>query len=48
VAHPDVVYRPLDEPSARLRIGVAWRDDADPVLANFLALCPSSDTPPPR
>ncbi|GAA4874364.1 LysR family transcriptional regulator [Actinomycetospora straminea] len=40
VAHPDVAYRPLAEPSARLTVGVAWRDEDDPVVANFLALCP--------
>jgi DNA-binding transcriptional LysR family regulator len=40
VAHPDVAYRPLDDPTARLTVGVAWRDEEDPVVANFLALCP--------
>jgi DNA-binding transcriptional LysR family regulator len=40
VAHPDVAYRPLEDPTARLTVGVAWRDEQDPVVANFLALCP--------
>ncbi|GLZ45419.1 LysR family transcriptional regulator [Actinomycetospora sp. NBRC 106375] len=44
VAHPDVVYRPLEEPTARLTVGVAWRGpDEDPVVANFLALCPAPE-----
>jgi len=49
VAHPDVAYRPLAEPSARLTVGVAWRDTADTadtVLANFLALCPAAESDP--
>ncbi|MHC1561006.1 LysR family transcriptional regulator [Actinomycetospora sp. C-140] len=46
VAHPDVVYRPLEEPTARLTVGVAWRGpDEDPVVANFLALCPAAEGP---
>ena len=37
VAPPGVAYRPLDEPTARLEIGLARRVDADdPVLANMV------------
>jgi DNA-binding transcriptional LysR family regulator len=39
VAHPGVVCVPLAEPDVRLRIGAAWADDEDAVLARFLQLC---------
>ena len=43
VAQPGVALVPLTGTELRLRIGAAWNDGTDPVLARFLDLCPGGE-----
>lgn len=46
VAPPGVTCLPLRDAPMRLRMAAAWTGEDDPVLGNFLALCPTGDPVP--